>query len=434
MPADPHARIGAAVRSLADAVPVEPPDPAVLLARAARRPARWRPLLSAAGVLGVLAAAALGPGLLAQPAAPVGGTLLPERIAGLSLLTAPVSAAPAGPALLAYVQGDAGPRWLHTAQTVVLGVDGHTYRRLDEAERRGAPAELGTWQDAPVLLAPDGTRVAVGSAGSAADVAVVDLRTGRTATLRAVATGLVQPLAWSPDGTRLAYTVGDTDSAVLDVASGVSTRLAAVATAAAFSPDGRRLAVQGSPETEVEPQRAITVVDLGGGAPAELTRAGFGVLIAGSGAWSPDGRWLAVVDNAGVGKLDCVLTFVPADPADRTPPPAPVATEQQLALVGWAGPDRPLITQGGATGHRTIAEGTGRRVLSTVGGGTTYELQAATALLPTARVGPAGDAERGPWPVWLRLAAAAAGLAAAGLGWLIWSRRRELRAASRGRR
>lgn len=421
MSTDPQARIGAAVRSLADAVHVDPPDPAVLMARASRAPGRWRPLLSAAGVLGVLATAALGPGLLAQPAAPTDGTVLPTRLAGLSLLTAPVSGAPAGPALLAYVQGGNGPRWLHTLQTVVVGVDGHTYRRVDEAERRGGPAEVGTWQDAPVLLAPDGTRVAVGSVGSATDVAVVDLRTGRTSAHRGRGAGAVRPLAWSPDGTRLAYTVGDTESAVLDLRTGASTPLASPATAAAFSPDGRRLAMQGAPDTEVEPRRAIRIVDLAGGAVTELAAAGFGVLIAGQAAWSPDGRWLAVADNAGVGKLDCSISFLPTDPADRTPPPAPVVTAEQIALVGWAAPDRPLVTQGGATGHRTVS-GPDLRPLTTAADAT-YDLQAATALLPAARVAPAGDPDRGPWPAWLRLAVAATVLAGAGVTWWLWSRR-----------
>lgn len=427
MQPDQHtARIGAAVRSLADTVHVDTPDLAVLLARATRRSGRWRPLLSAAGVLGVLAAAALGPGLLAQPATPAGGTVMPARLADLSLLTAPVSTAPAGPAILAYVQGSTGPRWLHTEQTVVLGVDGRTYRRLDEAERRGGPFEFGSWQDAPVLLAPDGTRVAVGSVGAAGDVAVVDLRTGRTTRHPAVATGVMHVLAWAPDGTHLAYTVDDTESAVLDLTTGVSARLAAPATAAAFAPDGRRLAVQGNPETEVEPQRAIRVLDLAGGAPpVQLAPVGFGVLIAGSGAWSPDGRWLAVVDNLGVGKLDCVLSFLPVDPADRTPPPARVATGRQLELLGWAGPDRPLISQDSATGHRTIIDPAGMRPLVTAAGKEdTSGVQAAGALLPAAQVREVGGADHGPWPVWLRLAAAAAGLAAAGLIWLLWSRRR----------
>ncbi|MFF5233930.1 WD40 repeat domain-containing protein [Dactylosporangium sp. NPDC000521] len=424
MSPDPQARIGAAVRSLADAVPVDPPDPAALMARATTRPGRWRPLLSAAGVLGVLTAAALGPGLLAQPATPTGGTVLPTRLAGLSLLTAPVSEAPPGPALLMYVQGSGGPRRLHTLQTVVLSADGHTYRRLDEAERRGGPAELGTWQDAPALLAPDGTRVAVGSTGSAADVAVVDLRAGVTSTSAAVGAGTVQPLAWSPDGTRLAYTVGDTESAVLDLTTGTSTRLASPATAAAFSPDGRRLAVQGTPDTEVEPRRAIRILDLAGGeVVTELAPAGFGVLIAGQAAWSPDGRWLAVADNAGVGKLDCTISFLRTDLRDPGAPPAPIVTKEQIALVGWAAADRPLVTQGGATEHRTVS-GPDLRPLTTADGSTTYDLQAATTLLPAARVAPGGDPDRGPWPVWLRLTTAAAALAAVGLGWLLWSRKR----------
>lgn len=135
-----------------------------------------------------------------------------------------------------------------------------------------------------------------------------------------------------------------------------------------------------------------------------------------------------MADNAGAGKLECLLTFLPADPADRTPPPARVATAQEIALVGWAGPDRPLITQGGATAHRTIVEAFDlRRLAGFDGAGSSWDLQAARALLPAAQVRETGGAERGPWPVWLRLATAAGGLALAGLAWLLWSRRRRPR-------
>jgi hypothetical protein len=316
----------------------------------------------------VLAAAALGPGLLAQPAAPAGGTVLPTRLADLSLLTAPVSGAPAGAAILAYVQGGRRPALAaHHADRRRRRRTGTRTGGSTRPKRRGGPAEPGTWQDAPALLAPDGTRVAVGSVGPAADLAVVTCAPagpGPTARCRPASSGP------SPGRGREPARVHHRrhGHAVLDLATGASITIGPPALAAAFAPDGRRVAVQGRPETEVEPQRTIP-----GRRPGRRRdgRAGLGRvrgadrrpqrLVAGR-------RWLALADNAGAGKLECRLTFLPADPADRTAPPAPVATAQEIALVGWVAPGRPLITQGGATGHRTIVEAPGFRRLSTVDG------------------------------------------------------------------
>ncbi|WP_238011700.1 hypothetical protein KZZ52_46040 [Dactylosporangium sp. AC04546] len=427
MSTDPHTRIGAALREVADDLPVVPPEPEVLLARAAR-PARWRPVLSAVAVLSVLLGAVAGPGLLAQTGQPrAAAPVLPRTFAGLSLLTAPVSAAPPGPAVAAYVQGSNGPRMLHTLQTVVVAYDGRTYRRVDEAERRGGKVELSTWQDAPVLLSPDGAAVAVGSLGDARDVAVVDLTTGATRHFAAPVTGVIEPRAWSPDGTRLVYDAG-AETALLDLRSGTSTTLPVRAVAAAFAPDGRRLAVQQQLETRSE----LLIVELAGGEPRTVGSIPFGARIAGPNAWSPDGRYVALVDNAGVGKIPCTLTFVAVD-GDAAVPPA-IERSGEIALLGWRATDELLLTEGSSTVGRTVSavplSGTPRPLARVGGGSTTYDLQVAAGLLPELRVAETGDPQRGPWPLWLRLLTAAVVLfTATGLGWLILRRRRARRAA-----
>jgi hypothetical protein len=451
-PLDREDRVRAAVRVLADAVPVDPPPAYELLRRAEARPARawWRPGagpvawlapgLAAAAVLAVLTvAAAAAPGLLAGPdraqTADSGSPpALPSRLAGVSPVTAPVSAAPPGTAILAYGQGASAPRRLRLGQTVVLGRDGRTYRRVDEAERRGGPAEVGTWQDAPVLLSPDGNRVAVGSVGDVETVAVVDLRTGATRHYPARSRGPVDVLAWSPDGGRLGYLARGPDRGgfeILDLSTGGSTpvRVPPVpeayegGPAMAFSPDGRRVAVQADGLSPYEQAWDVWIEDLDGGPPRRL-HTPMGTRLVPSAAWSPDGRWLAVTDNAAAGKRPGEVRFL--DPDGRAAPPAPVGIPRAtVTVLGWRSPTSLLLTEEEATDAPTLFEvrlgraGEVREISRTepgrLGLTTTYRMRAATALLPAAQVRPATDPARGPWPWWLRLYAAGVFLAGVGL-------------------
>ncbi|WP_432503775.1 hypothetical protein [Kineococcus arenarius] len=159
--------------------------------------------------------------------------------------------------------------FMDVPQALVLGADGASARRLSTAMERGAPDTQG--DAAPMSLSPDGSTVAVGDwdagaptsvvgtgAPEPADVALVDAATGDVRTLPLPDASAALPLAWSPDSRRLAY-LSPTGPAhpfggpghsgqllVLDVASGRTEPVpgAGEAISAAFSPDGRLLAVQ----------------------------------------------------------------------------------------------------------------------------------------------------------------------------------------------
>jgi Tol biopolymer transport system component len=365
-----------------------------------------------------------------------------------------------------YGQGGAGPRWLPTAQTVVLGADGRTYRRVDLARDRGGPAEFGSWEDAPVLLSPDGTRLAVGSRRAVDTVAVVDLRTGRAREHRLDAPGRLDVLAWSPDGALLALAVRPADGRPggywrLDLVSGGVEPLAAAwpvvpafdaesaGPTAAFAPDGRRVAIQPDPDSQDPDRQSVWVVDVGGRtaevAAARRLPVRFGGRLVGDVAWSPDGRWLAVEHNAEVGKVAGTVELLDPAGGSAAAPAVPAIPRATVSVLGWRSPGMLLLTEAGPTDRPTVYEadlrgGAAREVVRTPPGrwGTTstYRMRAAAGLVPDVAFRPAAEPDRGPWPWWWRLAVAVAALLAAGLPALVVlvaRRRRATRAAAAGR-
>ena len=241
-----------------------------------------------AGIVVVLTGLGGSPAAAATPA-------VPEVMAGYSHLTGSVSSSPPGPVVALWQHGY-GVEFLDFPQAVVLGAGGDTYRRVDVAEERAGSETQG--DPAPMLLSPDGTRVAVGDHDTERpDVVVVDLTTGETTTYALPAGRSVVPVAWSSDGETLASLVSDEatnpysggritgEIALLDLPddSAEVLELDGSATAAAFSPDGSELAVEQS--------GGVTVVDLQDGSRRSLEVDG---VLAGPAAWSPDGRLLAV--------------------------------------------------------------------------------------------------------------------------------------------
>ncbi|MFI5958475.1 TolB family protein [Cryptosporangium sp. NPDC051539] len=229
-----------------------------------------------------------------------------------------VENSPPGPATV-LVSGDGwGMRGVtYRAKVAVVGGTG-VYR----TQRYRTDVEAGE----DVLLSPDGTLIADGfprpvprASGSTApastgnsDPAIwfTDLESGKTSRMTVPATGTARPVAFSPNGRKILVQVasppehgpwngGELD--LMDLATGEVARLADLGTApvhraqlAAFSPDGRRVAVQIGD--------SIHVIDVQARSSRLLARVGPDRRIAGVGAWSSDGNRIAVATMSGCSK------------------------------------------------------------------------------------------------------------------------------------
>ncbi len=376
-----------------------------------------------------------GPG---DSPAPAATPAVPQEMAGYSHLTGSVSASPPGPVVALWQHGY-GVEFLDFPQAVVLGSGGDSYRRVDVAEERAGGETQG--DPAPMLLSPDGTRVAVGDHDmDRPDVVVVDLATGET-TRHPLPTGRsVVPVAWSADGRTLASLVSDEatnpysggritgDVAVLDLTDGAAEvlELDRSSTGAAFSPDGSEVAVDQS--------GVVTVVGLQDGAERSLEVDG---VLAGPTAWSPDGRLLAVtttepvpappgVDAPGV---PTGLSFVDATGGGGGDVPDPLLLDLTGPgrVLGWSGPDEVLTVLAVAgtdtccgddqqTLSRVPLDGAEPRTLMRMSDLTSFgvgRFQLASSLAASLEVVDPDAVDRGPWPRPLRgVLAVAAGLLA----------------------
>ncbi len=417
---------------------------------------RWRPRSVFAGALLPALAVALipsgdAPGSEGRRGAPA----IPDRMAGYSHLTADVSSSPPGRGV-ALFQFGFGVEFLDFPQAVVVGADGDVYRRVDLAEERAGAGSQG--DPAPMLLSPDGTRVAVGAHDAhEPELAILDLATGPVEEHPVPDGRSVLPVAWSPDGQRLAFLANGEatnphagtgpiagDVGLLDLPSGEATSVdgATDVRAVAFAPDGQELAVQRA-------GGALDVLSLDGGAVRTLApRPGFH--LAGPAAWSPDGALLAAWRTSSTCPglewnpspacaADEVLSFVDAT-GQSAPTPAPLTrgVVGRGWVLGWTAADRlavlvpePLTDANNPEEHRVIdvpLDGGEPRQLSALPtSGAKYgvsRFQVATGLLPELEVREASDPDRGRWPLWLRLGTALAVAAgAAGTASLLVRRR-----------
>lgn len=377
------------------------------------------PSLAAAVVLLIALVVTGGPGVLSwfEADGERGLATIPDRIEGYSYLTGSLSPAPPGRAIAVYQHGF-GVEFLDFPQAIVLAADADVYRRIDVAEGRSGARSQG--DPAPVLPAPDGGRIAVGSYEKHGSLAVQDLTTGAV-TRHPVTRGYsVVPLAWSPDGRYIAALeleeampfddlnrIMSGPLVLFDLAESKVIRFAALSgvSMAAFAPDSRQFAVQQG--------TTLSVVDLTGTPLRELAlRPGY-VLATGT-AWSPDGELLAIY--SGYHHRDAALAFLdPTGSTRPTPPPIPAGWGPSL---GWTGPRSLLVP--GLTGRNDGTEGVYDTAIAEVDLSTgardrvtwvdtdpdSYGLgqfHLATGLLPELQVRPVGDVDRGPWPVWFRI-------------------------------
>jgi hypothetical protein len=299
-----------------------------------RRRRRRAAIGSAAAILAVVAL--IGAALTAllrppppPPADPPASDIsLPERIGPTGPFTRSVAAAPPGPASLLFVHRGAGPNF------ALVGATEDTYRRIPAPGEQ--PGRL-------TFLSPSGDRIARPGG-------IVDLRTGRTTGYTAPGDNQ-RPVAWLPDGSGIVVlTISPAADpttqgivkrlSVVDLASGAVDQFAEATWpvappgfVAAVSPDGRRIAYQFSDFVTVYDRvsRAKTVFRL------PDTRS----VLAGKGAWTPDGRSLAIlhrdVEHYDARRFELLLVD-PATGAERDPTNRPAMADiGVMLLVGWDG-------------------------------------------------------------------------------------------------
>lgn len=397
--------------------------------------ARGRTFLAAGAGTAVLVFV-VSPFLAGEAPDAAGTAVLPERLAGYSLLTGDVAESPPGRAV-ALLQHGYGVELLDLPQAVVVGWGADAYRRVGEAEDRAGPETQG--DPAPMLLSPDGRRVAVGDHDTDdPDLAMVDLATGVTTRHPLPGGESIRPVAWSPDGRRVAYlSSGATDPSrgdgmdgeltVLDLSSGRTEAVPGAddAVGAAFDPSGTRLAVQHVRASA----GALTLVDLVDGRTRE---AGRGARLAGPAAWSPDGRVVAVVQR-GRSKAARVA-FVDARTGRRTTDPVlrlGSGIVGSAPVLGWTGEDEvvtvlPLPGTETWSGTAQLAavplDGGEPEVLVGIDGLDSFgvaRLQLAQDALADVEVRAVTEVDRGPWPwPWrLALAVATGALVAVAAAW-----------------
>jgi Tol biopolymer transport system component len=234
----------------------------------------------------------------------MGRGLIVTLMVGISVVAAASAASTphARPALAISCgrMSDSEPVWAPggrvLAFTRVRGSGGYSavYRiRLDGKQLRLLSREVRYAYGA--AWSPDGSKIAYSTFDLSAVVRIVVARADGTAA-RVLATFAWQReppatfLSWSPDGTELAY-VGSAAYPSSDLyaarVDGSGTRLLARgATQPAWSPDGRRLAYV--------LESGITIADADGSGARVVAEGGFP-------AWSPDGRRLAYGSRSGIG-------------------------------------------------------------------------------------------------------------------------------------
>lgn len=439
--------------TLPDEPPPLPPGYLDTVLTRARRSVRRRRIAATAGCAAVVLVLAglVAPGvpLPVRPAAPAATPSLPDRFAGYSMLTSTVTKAPPGRAIALYGYGNGEA--FNMFQSLIVGADADTYRRVDAMEERDRPS---------ALLAPDGTRVLLGDdRGATRDLLLVDLATGKRRSIPLGDPVGVRLLAWSPDGRHVAYsaaplshsgefgTVNVVEAEVartgtlrlLDLSSGRSTEVPAIRPAwtAAFAADSRRLAVQVG--------QTAHLVDLDG---RELRRVQIprGRELAAEVGWSPDGTFLATVPWLADGPFTGStggdtshgvflwkvgdVQFLPLSGV-RTPP---AAVPDVVQLLGWRAADSVVVATVNDAGHASLAEvrldAGSRRTLSSFDTGSScelgsqscqlFDLHLTTGLLPDLTVRNAGRPQRGPRPM---LVDALIGVVVLGGALLFWRRR-----------
>jgi WD40 repeat protein/DNA-binding SARP family transcriptional activator len=261
-----------------------------------------------------------------------------------------------------------GPAWTSLSpdgRTVAVSTYGETDARVLDV-RTGSIEYLIRDREAPVGTvshSPDGAWLA--AARNDATVRIRDARTGETVHVLDQLVGVARSLAWSPDSDRLAAAGVDGAVYVFDVTAGAvepAFALAGGATGAinglAFSPDGTRL-LSGQ-----ENIAAVTVWDIGTGGDAEVANLPANPSTWSDAAFTPDGHVATTSDEGSVAVWDTsdqseVQRLVPAEPG-RSPDAV-----REITIS----PDGTMLAAGGGFTARLWDLGTGEELFDEAPGG-----------------------------------------------------------------
>jgi len=391
-----------------------------------------------------------------------GAPTLPDHIAPYSSLTGSVSDSPPGRAVMIYEYGSG--ETINVWQALALSADGDVYRQIDAAYEGSGQRQ---W-----LLSADGRTVILANEQSATGaLTLLDLTTGKVREVPLPESSGVVLLAVSPDGRNVAYSSAPLPEdmrsgnaiefqnaqngklSIIDLTTGAVTAvrepLDLPVVAAAFAPDGQRLAIQAGPYIRIVSRDGRIVTNTVSHSPD--------IGLVPQNAWSPDGTRLATTKwredtwqtldgkTAGAYVLDSWYGYGVLDLATGSHRPITADTD---TFLGWLGSDRALVFTPSTVdnGDDQLAEvaldGPGRTTLSRFDTGRscelgmqtcqTFKLTVAAGLLPELTVRPAGDPDRGPWPTWALLAVAVPlVIVVLVAGWIVRRRRLRRRRAAR---
>jgi TolB protein len=196
------------------------------------------------------------------------------------------------------------PRWSAAGDLLFTGAGADSGTVFAVSPDGGTPRIVATAPGRSTLLSPDGSRVLY-LVGPWTSTALVVADTGGAHAITLAGGGpTAWNGAWSPDGTQVAYTYGDS-SRILQVhvvnADGSGDRAVTHTSAdqgsaqmPAWSPDGRRLAIQVN--NHAAHSSAIWIVDPSSGETHSLSRPGATYLDE-TPSWFPDGTRLAFQSN-----------------------------------------------------------------------------------------------------------------------------------------